>query len=187
MGKHQVTMFCGYQCTGHSPAQRFCNRKCSGFFVSRRPGAKKNKRSSAGNPARAVGAKFFISNFDPVWIEQGKRHVTKSGYVDLYFWSRELKLQFSRREHIVIWSMVNREELPSGWCVHHLDGDRSNNEPENLLGLPKGMHQELHRRLEIIDRKYVGLEKMVKRHEVHKEFSGRVKEMEERAARWYVE
>lgn len=35
--------------------------------------------------------------------------------------------------------------IPSGWDVHHIDGDRLNNEPSNLIAIPKKIHAEIHK------------------------------------------
>jgi len=37
------------------------------------------------------------------------------------------------------------EEIPSGFDVHHIDGDRSNEHIRNLVALPRETHQEFHR------------------------------------------
>lgn len=44
------------------------------------------------------------------------------------------------REHILIWEKVHQKPLPDGWEVHHLNGIRSDNRPENLVALPSKEH-----------------------------------------------
>lgn len=43
-------------------------------------------------------------------------------------------------EHIVVWEQAHGEELPDGWVVHHLNGIKDDNRPENLLALPTSRH-----------------------------------------------
>lgn len=35
-------------------------------------------------------------------------------------------------------------EIPKGWVVHHKDENKSNNDPSNLVAMPKSEHQRLH-------------------------------------------
>jgi hypothetical protein len=34
--------------------------------------------------------------------------------------------------------------IPAGWVVHHVDGNKSNNTTENLVAIPRRMHDRLH-------------------------------------------
>lgn len=43
-------------------------------------------------------------------------------------------------EHIVIWEKAHHQPLPDGWVVHHINGIRDDNRPQNLLGLPRRGH-----------------------------------------------
>lgn len=42
-------------------------------------------------------------------------------------------------EHRYVWEQIHGP-LPKGWVVHHINGNKSDNRPTNLLGLPKGEH-----------------------------------------------
>jgi predicted RNA-binding Zn-ribbon protein involved in translation (DUF1610 family) len=44
------------------------------------------------------------------------------------------------REHILVWEETHDKPLPKGWIVHHLNGVKSDNRPQNLLGLPNRKH-----------------------------------------------
>ena len=43
-------------------------------------------------------------------------------------------------EHILVWEQVHNRPLPPEWVVHHLNGIKSDNRPENLAGLPSKKH-----------------------------------------------
>jgi len=49
----------------------------------------------------------------------------------------------SKRLHRVVWEHFNGP-IPSGWHVHHRDGDRSNNDISNLELLSSSSHLSLH-------------------------------------------
>lgn len=36
-------------------------------------------------------------------------------------------------------------KIPTDWDVHHIDYDHNNNDPSNLVALPKKLHRRLHR------------------------------------------
>lgn len=50
--------------------------------------------------------------------------------------------------HIVVCENLGITEIPSGWHVHHVDGNPQNNSFKNLVLLMAGDHQRLHHYLE---------------------------------------
>ena len=47
-------------------------------------------------------------------------------------------------EHIVVWEKANKRPVPSGWVVHHINGIKHDNRPENLVAMSrKGHHPAL--------------------------------------------
>lgn len=46
-------------------------------------------------------------------------------------------------EHILIWEENHDKPLPSGWVIHHLNGIKTDNRPENLTALPSLKHSQV--------------------------------------------
>ena len=46
--------------------------------------------------------------------------------------------------HVVMCEALGLTEIPRGWCVHHIDGDKVNNNPNNLAFLTIAAHTRLH-------------------------------------------
>lgn len=34
---------------------------------------------------------------------------------------------------------------PKGWCIHHCDMNKDNNDPDNLIAISRGLHNAWHR------------------------------------------
>lgn len=47
---------------------------------------------------------------------------------------------YYKYEHILVWEQVHGKSVPRGWDVHHLNGIKNDNRPENLVALPKKRH-----------------------------------------------
>lgn len=72
-----------------------------------------------------------IACFDGLSFRKDKR----TGYY--------LNAKTHKRLHVYVWESVNGP-VPSGYCIHHKDFDKSNNEVENLVLLSKKEHAVLH-------------------------------------------
>jgi len=76
----------------------------------------------------------------PSW--KGGRYESKEGYVFIYLpnYHRAMSNGYVR-EHILVWEEAHGEILPKGWEVHHLNGIKNDNAPDNLCALRKKKHQ----------------------------------------------
>lgn len=43
-------------------------------------------------------------------------------------------------QHILVWERVHKMSLPKGWHIHHLNGIKDDNRPENLVAYPANSH-----------------------------------------------
>jgi hypothetical protein len=76
----------------------------------------------------------------------GSGTITKGGYVSL---QRAGEFQY---EHIAIAERSMGKRLPAGAQVHHVDGNRANNAPGNLVVCPdQAYHRLLHRRTDALN------------------------------------
>ena len=44
-------------------------------------------------------------------------------------------------EHIIIWEQTHNKPVPKGWIIHHLNGIRGDNRPENLMAVSRSKHE----------------------------------------------
>lgn len=70
------------------------------------------------------------------------------------FMSEKPKLRIDSRGYLVtplgqLWHRIVCKNahgmFPAKWVVHHIDGRKLNNEPDNLIALPRGLHNFIHR------------------------------------------
>ena len=50
-------------------------------------------------------------------------------------------------EHRAVWEKFHGQKIPSGYVIHHVDGNDHNNDPSNLVLLTKSDHIALHHQL----------------------------------------
>ena len=70
------------------------------------------------------------------------RQELKSGYIKVYQVEKEGPNPYEY-EHRLVWEEYHQKKLPKGWAVHHLNGIRNDNRPENLLAMPQGKHRDI--------------------------------------------
>jgi len=72
--------------------------------------------------------------------------ITSNGYVEF---TRKDNPNFGRLLHVVTMEAAIGRRLRKGECVHHIDGDKLNNELSNLQLMTIADHAKLHRQQEI--------------------------------------
>jgi hypothetical protein len=106
-------------------AKDFLARAKSTLFCSRSCGAK------GGKPRDKKPAVWFRSN--------------ASGYIEGYIWRDGMRVQVTQHR-VVAERAIGRKLLPTE-DVHHLNGNRADNRPENLQVIDHGTHSRIHARL----------------------------------------
>lgn len=72
----------------------------------------------------------------------GSGNISANGYVDLHIDGRRVY------EHVLVAERALGKTLPRGAKVHHVNGIRSDNRPENLVICPnEAYHKLLHKRM----------------------------------------
>ena len=99
-------------------------RACRIETVNRKQSARKGSNNNLWHGGKTVTRKGYVMLRNPEHHRANKR-----GYV---------------MEHILVWEEANSRELPVGWVVHHIDGVKNNNSPENLQAMTAGEHSVLH-------------------------------------------
>lgn len=66
------------------------------------------------------------------------------GYIKVYAPNHPHKMNDNCiYEHILTWEETHQKLLPKGWCVHHINGIKDDNRPENLVAMPRGKHSKI--------------------------------------------
>jgi len=78
--------------------------------------------------------------------ENGTGNVNGDGYIDVSINGRRTY------EHILVAEKALGKRLPTGAVVHHVDENKSNNVPANLVVCPdEAYHRLIHRRMDALD------------------------------------
>lgn len=104
---------CGIPIRSLSESQKFC-------IASGRGNASQRGENSPGWKGGRIRDGGYIRVPSP-----GHCRANSKGYV---------------REHILIWEQVHNKLLPEGWVIHHLNGIKDDNRPENLVAMRRGEH-----------------------------------------------
>lgn len=77
--------------------------------------------------------------------QRNGRHRTQSGYIVVIMPEHpRADMNGCVFEHIVIWEEANGRPVGDGYCVHHINGIKDDNRPENLVRMTFGEHTAFH-------------------------------------------
>ena len=94
-----------------------------------------------------------LGNKNPMFGKKGLLHHNavafqqRNGYIYKHIpsWFTGKASGSTIAEHTIIYCSINNmTEIPEGFLVHHVDGDRANNNPTNLIMLSISDHMKLH-------------------------------------------
>lgn len=121
--------FCGCGCGGSTPIAEVTNLR-DGHF--------------RGQPTQYINGHHRIGKRSAGW--KGGRKRASGGYWLVYRPDHHLaNISGYVLEHRFIWEEANGRELQSGDVVHHINGDRGDNRPENLVAMTRTEHADEHR------------------------------------------
>ena len=85
-----------------------------------RSASKTGEKGSNWNGGKSKSKKGYV-----LVLKKGHHRADTRGYV---------------MEHIAVWEEANGRQLPNGYCIHHKNGNKSDNRIENLEAMPHGFH-----------------------------------------------
>jgi len=80
---------------------------------------------------------------NPRW--NGGRHITSGGSVLVRMPGHHRANIYKGyvREHILVWEKAHGKQLPDGWDVHHMNGVKDDNRPDNLVAMTSREHKHV--------------------------------------------
>lgn len=107
------------------------------YFEQRKTKCYSASKSGDKNPY--FGKPTPIARYEPVGDGNGYLQVLKP---DWYTGRRGSKYVF--QHNVVMCEILGLTEIPAGFVVHHIDEDKTNNNPNNLALMTMGAHAKLH-------------------------------------------
>ncbi len=147
--------FCSHSCRGRwfHGGRNVKNRKvdlaCECCGASFRVSPSKVVNTGTGSPrrfcSRACRDRFLVAENATSW--KGGRYLDPAGYVLVYRPGHpRARWNGHAYEHVLVAEAKAGRPLEKGEHVHHVDGNKANNDPANLLVLSASDHMRLHAR-----------------------------------------
>ncbi len=95
---------------------------------------------------------------------KGGRHKSIAGYIYILKPDHPRANKFHDRyvaEHRLVWEKAHNQLLPEGYLIHHLNGIKDDNRPENLVALQPKRHSK-RTRLDIAEQRIRELEQQLR-------------------------
>ena len=84
----------------------------------------------------------YTGERNPRWT--GGRHISTQGYVLVRMPDHPKACNRGYvREHVLVWERHHKTSLPKGWHVHHKNGVKTDNRPENLEAMTHQKHSDV--------------------------------------------
>jgi len=110
-----------------------------------------------------------LSKHNSNW--KGGRHITPQGYVEVLNPEyRNMSKCYYIGEHRLVWEKTHNKKLPDGYWVHHFNGIKTDNRPENLIAMPRSLHSPLSI-IEPYKKRIRELENMVRQYQNNQQLS----------------
>lgn len=90
---------------------------------SKHGGPKRGEESHNWKGGKRIGTRGYVL----IWKPNHPR-ADKGGYI---------------AEHVLAWEEAHGKPVPRGWIIHHLNGIKTDNRPENLVALPSQKHYDV--------------------------------------------
>lgn len=131
------------------------------FEIERRSKSDSLKLAYKKGKRPTIYLPVLLGENHPAW--KGGRTITPKGYVLVYHPGHPRGTSFKRKyvlEHLLVWERTHGKLVPEGHIIHHLNGIKDDNRPENLVAVPIPQH-ERNTRLKLAQKRIRELEQRV--------------------------
>jgi hypothetical protein len=159
-GKHRIKvgLVCDTESCGHKYETSIDNyyqykKRHNGSNYCRKCAAKKVGEKAKGRIPYNKGKKYPERCREKSATWKGGRYMSSDGYWMVYYGKRDYKTESGwlayKKEHIVVIEEKIGRKVERGEVVHHIDGDKLNNSPDNLHLYPSHVeHRDCHSQLQ---------------------------------------